>query len=105
MFAGADKYDSEGKMRNAYSTYIEATYSFKAAGVNLDAVIGCSPWRSMAQHTGGYPYATDGFAVVDLSLMATRSVLITKGYSLDLFGRIIINPAKEDAFFVFGITI
>jgi hypothetical protein len=106
MFAGADKYmDVNGEMKNAYSTYIEATYSFEIAEIGLDAVIGCSPWRSMAQHTGGYPYATDGFAVVDISLRATRSISITDNYSFDVFGHIIINPAKEDAFFVFGISL
>ena len=47
MFAGADKYmDVNGEMKNAYSTYIEATYSFEIAEIGLDAVIGCSPWRN-----------------------------------------------------------
>jgi hypothetical protein len=106
MFAGADKYlDSGGKSKQAFSTYIEATYRFLIRDIKLDANIGCSPWRSMAQHTSGYPYATDGFAVVDLSLKATKTLKITEKYALDLFGHIILNPAKEDAFFVFGIRL
>lgn len=106
MFAGADRYmNVNGKMKNAFSTYIEAAYSFEVNKMGLDAVIGCSPWKSTAQHTGGYPYATDGFAVVDISLRVTRSISITDNYSFDIFGHIIINPAKEDAFFVFGVSI
>ncbi len=117
MFTGVgNKYlDNNGELKNAYSTYIETAYSFSVKTVNLDAALGISPWNSQPVYTGtapyeflgmpvgDYPYATNGFAVVNVYLKAAKDIKITDNYSLGLFGQLIFNPAKEDVFFVFGI--
>ena len=104
MIAGNDKYpDNNGKWKRAFSTYVEATYSFSVKDVKLDFALGASLWKSSVQYTTNYWYATDGLAVVYTSLMASKNIKITDSYSLPVFGQLAFNPAKEDAFFVFGI--
>lgn len=105
MIAGKDKYlNDKSEEKRAYSTYIEASYSFSVKDVKLDAAIGASPWKSSVMYNkwwkGGQ---TDGFAVINMSLKASKEIKITNNYSLGLFGQLAFNPAKEDAFFVFGI--
>jgi len=108
MIAGNDKYlDKNGKEKRAFSTYVEATYSFSVKDVKLDLALGASLWKSSVLYTCDMLYnsrqGTDGFAVVFTSLMASKNIKITDNYSLPIFGQLAFNPAKEDAFFVFGI--
>ncbi len=108
IIAGNDQYlDDQGKVKRAFSTYIEASYAFSIKEIKLDAAIGVSPWRSSTLYTGyekdGQRHGTDGFAVVNMSLTASRDIKITDKYSLGIFGQLSFNPAKKDAFFVFGI--
>ena len=101
IIAGNDKFfDKNGKLKRAFSTYIEVSYSFQVKDVQLDAAVGASPWKSNTLYTGE---GTDRFAVINLSLMASKDIKINDKYSLGIFGQLIFNPAKEDAFFVFGI--
>lgn len=105
IIAGDDKFmDNNGKMKRAFSTYLEATYAFQIKEMKLEAAVGASPWKSSTMYT---PYddggRTDGLAVINLSLMASKDIKINDSYSLGIFGQLIFNPAKEDAFFVFGI--
>ena len=101
IIAGNDKFlDKNGKFKRAFSTYIEASYSFQVKDVQLDAAVGASPWKSSTLYTDE---GTDRFAVINLSLMASKDIKINDKYSLGIFGQLIFNPAKEDAFFVFGI--
>ena len=105
IIAGDDKYlDKNGKSKRVFSTYLEATYAFRMKDVKMEAAAGASLWKS---HTFYTPYhdggKTDRFAVINLSLMASRDININDGYSLGVFGQLIFNPAKEDAFFVLGI--
>ncbi|GHV58899.1 hypothetical protein FACS1894182_12140 [Bacteroidia bacterium] len=92
MFAGSDP-NSESK--RAYSTYITASYPFTVKEVNLEAAIGITPWDGMF---------ADKFTVPSVSLKAAKEVKITDSFSLPLFGQIIVNPDREDIFFVFGIS-
>lgn len=109
MLAGFDKYaDDNEKLKKAYSTYIEAIYSFDFKSISFDAGIGASPWNKGGEESMyllDYPHATEGFAVVNLSLTATREIKITDNYSFSVFGQLAFNPAKDDAFFVFGIRL
>jgi len=103
IIAGDDKYlDKNGKAKRAFSTYLEVRYAFQIKDVQLETAVGASPWRSSTLYTydGG---RTDRFAVINLSLMASKDIKINDRYSLGIFSQLIINPAKEDAFFVFGI--
>jgi len=98
------KYEKNRKMKKAFPTYIEATYAFPIKEVNLEATIGVSPWKSsMLYNRADEGGRTDGFAVINLSLKASRDIKLTGDYSLPVFGQLILNPAKEDLFFVFGI--
>ncbi len=108
IVAGNDNHiDNDGKSTRAFSTYIEASYAFPIKEINLDAAIGVSPWKSTTLYTGyekdGQWRGTDGFAVVNISLQASKDIKITEKYSLSVFGQLAFNPAKNDAFFVFGI--
>ena len=98
------KYWKKGKLKKAFPTYIEATYAFSLKEVNLEAAIGISPWNSSTLYNrydeGG---RTDGLAVINLSLKASKDIKITDNYALPVFGQLIFNPAKEDSFLVFGI--
>ena len=108
IIAGDDKYlDINDKWKRAFSTYVEATYSFSVKEVKLEVAIGASLWNSSVLYTSdniyGFRNGTNGFAVVYTSLMASKNIKITDHYSLPIFGQLAFNPAKEDAFLVFGI--
>jgi hypothetical protein len=105
IIAGDDKYsDKNGRMKRAFSTYLEATYAFQIKDVNLETAVGASPWKSYTLYNSYFDGGkTDGFAVINLSLMASKDIKINDKYSRGIFGQLIFNPAKEDAFFVFGI--
>ena len=105
MIAGTgDKFLDDTKTKRAYSTYVEAGYSFDVKDVGLTAALGFSPWKSDVLYTGAYPYATDGFAVTNISLTASKSISITDSFSLPVFGQLAFNPATEDVFLIFGIS-
>ncbi len=109
VVAGAgDKYADGDDTKRTFSTYVEAGYSFAIKDVNLIAAIGASPWKSDVLYTGyekdGQQYGTDGFAVTNISLAASKDVAITDKFSMPLFGQLAFNPAKEDVFLVFGLS-
>ncbi|MDR1666926.1 MAG: hypothetical protein LBS03_04445 [Bacteroidales bacterium] len=106
MLAGAqDKYvDDNGELKRSFTTYFELGYDFSIGDVSLTAALGLSPWNKTGLYTGGYPYATDGLAVTNIALTASKEIAITDKFSLPVFGQIGFNPAKEDVFLVFGIS-
>ena len=107
IIAGTDHFldlDDNFKKKRAFSTYIEAAYAFSVKEVNLQVAMGISPWKSSAMYTDGYMYATDKFAVVNMALTASKNIKISDTYSMGVFGQLSFNPAKNDAFFVFGIN-
>ena len=97
-------YDKNGKMKKTFPTYLEASYTFPVKEVSIETSIGVSPWKSGTMYNrtdeGG---RTDGFAVINLSLKASRDIQITDHYAIPVFGQLILNPAKEDLFLLFGI--
>jgi hypothetical protein len=113
FLAGAqDLYENNGKITRSFTSYFEAGYDFKIGEVDLTAALGLSPWNKTGAYTGGslflggspYPYATDGFAVNNISLTAKKEIAITDKFSLPVFGQVSWNPAIEDVFLVFGIS-
>jgi hypothetical protein len=114
MLAGAqDKYvDDNGKTKRSFTTYFELGYDFSIGDVNLTAALGLSPLNKTGLYTGGslfmggspYAYSTDGFAVNNISLTASKDIVITDKFSLPVFAQLSFNPAIEDAFLVFGIS-
>lgn len=96
IFAGNDYRESDGK--HEYSSYLEVSAPFTFATCDWDVAVGIVPWKTEY-------YDTSGFSVTTLSLRATKTLLITKKFALPLFGELIANPARQDLFFVFGLTL
>ena len=107
IFAGDEmytKYPDNGKLKKAFPTYLEATYALQVKEVHLDVALGVSPWKSSTMYNrfdeGG---RNDGFSVINIAMTASKEIKISDRYSLTFFGQLILNPAKEDVFFVCGI--
>ena len=93
-FAGND-YKDDGD--RAFSSYCEVAAPFSAGGADWTACIGFVPTESPL-------YGTDGFAVTNISLTATKALEITDRFSLPISAGLTLNPCSESAFFVFGIS-
>lgn len=93
MFTGDDEKDEKGK--RLYSTYISADYSFAVRQVDCEAGVAISPWK------GVY---TDKFNVAVIRVKASRSLRFASEYALPVFVELILTPAQDNAFLVFGLT-
>jgi hypothetical protein len=82
---------------SGYPTYIEAAYPFEIKDIALEVSAGLTPWE------GGL-YA-DRPAVLDIGLKATKTIPMGHRFALPVFARLSLNPAQEDVFLVFGISI
>ena len=100
------QYEKNGKFKKSFPTYLEATYTIPFQEINLDFTMGVSSWQSSTMYNrfdeGG---RNNGFAVINMCFKASKEIKITESYALSCYGQLIINPAKEDAFFVFGFTL
>ena len=94
-FAGND-YKADGK--RAFSSYVEVAVPFKLVTVNWTAAVGAVPFES-AQ------YRTNGFAVTNVSLKATKEIKVTDTFSIPVFGQVVGNPCSQKAYLVFGFTL
>ena len=95
-FAGNDGMNNDGK--RAYSSYIELTVPFKLATVDWTATAGAVPFSTDF-------YGTDGFAVTNLALKATKEIKVTESFSIPVFGQVIANPSSQKAYLVIGFTL
>ena len=95
-FAGNDGVNNDGK--RAYSSYVELSAPFKLANVDWTATIGAAPFAT------DY-YDTNGFAVTDLSLRATKDIRVTDSFSIPIFAQIAANPCAQKAYLIFGLTL
>ena len=96
VFAGNDGTNNDGK--RAYSSYLEANVPLRLASVDWTAAAGIVPFATDL-------YGTNGFAVTNLSLKATKDIRITDSFSIPIFGQIVANPCAQKAYLVFGITL
>ena len=104
LIAGPDHYFDNEKKTRAFSTYIDATYSFSVKEVELEFNLGISPWKSNVFYTNDLENGKyKDFAFVNVALTASKNIKINDNYSLGIFGQFSVNPAKEDAFLVFGV--
>ncbi len=99
---GADKgKDSTGVYgtgnKNNYSTYFEAAYQFNVKGFGLKPFVGGIPF--------GSSWYGPSAGVINAGLTITKSLTITKDYSLPLFGSVITNPQAQSVFLVFGLSL
>ena len=95
-FAGNDGVNKDGK--RAYSSYVEANVPFKLATVDWTATAGAVPYAT-------YFYGTDGFAVTNLALKATKDIKVTDSFSIPIFGQVVANPCSQKAYLVLGFTL
>ena len=95
-FAGNDGFNKDGK--RAYSTYVELAAPFKLATVDWSAAVGAVPFATTS-------YGTNGFAVTNVSLKATKDIKVTDSFSIPIFGQVVANPCSQNAYLVFGFTL
>ena len=94
--AGNDGVNKDGD--RAYSSYFEVSAPFELAKLDWTATAGAVPYATDF-------YGTNGFAVVNLSLKATKDIKITDSFSIPVFGEVIANPCSQKAYFAFGFTL
>ena len=95
-FAGNDGMNNDGK--RAYSSYVELSVPFKLATVDWTATAGAVPFSTDF-------YGTDGFAVTNLALKATKDIQVTETFSVPVFGQVVANPCSQKAYLVIGFTL
>ena len=95
-FAGNDGVNEDGD--RAYSSYFELTAPFKLGGCEWEAALGAVPFRTSF-------YGTNGFAVTNVSVKATKDIAITDKFTLPVFAGIAANPCSQKAYLTFGFTL
>ncbi len=95
-FASNDGINNDGK--RAYSSYVELAVPFKLATVDWTATAGAVPFATDF-------YGTDGFAVTNLALKATKEIKVSESFSVPVFGQVIANPCSQKAYLVIGFTL
>ena len=95
-FAGNDGINKDDK--RAYSSYLEVAVPFQLSAIEWTATAGAVPFAT------DY-YGTNGFAVTNLSLQATKSIKITDSFSIPVFGQVTANPCSQKAYLVLGFTL
>ena len=95
-FAGNDGMNKDGK--RAYSSYVELTVPFKLSTVDWTATAGAVPFSTDF-------YGTNGFAVTNLALKATKDIKVTDTFSVPIFGQVVANPCSQKAYLVIGFTL
>lgn len=95
-FAGNDGVNKDGK--RAYSSYAELSVPFSLSGIDWTATAGVVPFATTS-------YGTTGFAVTNLSLMASKEIKVTDTFGIPIFGQIVGNPCSQKAYLVLGFTL
>lgn len=94
VFAGSDYYSDE-ETKRSYSSYMQVGVPFEIAGLEWCVEVGATPYRGV--------YAS-AFAVVNVSLEATKNIYITNQLTVPVFGKLIANPADKSFYFVAGFS-
>lgn len=47
---------------------------------------------------------SDGFALINASIKASKEIVITDSFSLPVFSQAVLNPDTKDVFLVFGVS-
>lgn len=84
--------------KRAYSSYAEVSAPFTLVGVDWTATLGVVPYATTY-------YETNGFAVTDLSMRASKDIRITDSFSIPVFAQFTANPCSQKAYLVFGFTL
>lgn len=97
-FYGDDARTAAGDL--VYSTYAELGYEWNCEKIatNFNFALGCA-----LNGNDGYSfYGNDGFDVVNISVMATRTLNLTSTLSLPVYAQVVANPTANKMFLVCG---
>ncbi len=94
-FAGADGVNGSGN--RAYSSYFELKAPFRLGGLEWEGAVGMVPWKTTT-------YDTNGFAVTNVSLKATKDFVIKEKYHLPVFAGLTANPDSKKLYLLCGIS-
>jgi hypothetical protein len=95
-FAGNDGQNKSG--RRAYSSYFEASVPFRLATIDWTGTVGAVPYATTS-------YGTNGFAVTNLTLRATKDIKVTDSFSIPIFAQLTGDPCSQKAYLVLGFTL
>lgn len=89
-------YDTDANGDQNYSTYLELGYPVKIGDFDVDLFVG---------GTLNEGFYNDEANIVNLGFKTTKEIEITDKFKLPVSATFAVNPAKEDVFFVVGITL
>ena len=89
-------YDTDNNGDQNYSTYLELGYPVKIGDYNFDLFVGGTLNEGFYHHEPN---------VVNVGFKTTKEIEITEKFKLPVSATFVVNPAKEDVFFVVGITL
>ncbi len=95
-FAGNDGMNKHGK--RAYSSYFELSAPFKFVKCDWTATVGAVPYATDF-------YGTNGFAITNVGLKASKDFNIKDKLSIPIFAGLTANPRTEKLYFTFGFAI
>ena len=95
-FAGNDGANKDGD--RAYSSYFEISAPFKLASLDWTATAGAVPYATDF-------YGTNGFAVTNIAVRATKDIKVTDSFSIPVFAEVAGNPCSQKAYLSFGFTL
>ena len=93
--SGNDGVNKDGK--RAYSSYFEVAAPFKLATCDWTATVGAVPFATNF-------YGTNGFAVTNLAVRASKDIKVTDSFSIPIFGEVSANPCSQKAYLVVGMS-
>ena len=94
--SGNDGVNKDGK--RAYSSYFEVAAPFKLATCDWTATVGAVPFATDF-------YGTNGFAVTNLAVRASKDIKVTDSFSIPIFGEVSANPCSQKAYLVVGMSL
>ncbi len=96
LFAGSDGLNKSDK--RAYTSYFETVVPFRLAGLDWTGTLGIVPYATTI-------YGTNGFAVTNVSVRASKDIKVTDTFSIPVFIDVNTNPCLQKAHLVFGFTL
>jgi hypothetical protein len=92
LWGDGDKKE-DGKQQ--YSTYFTASYPFAVKDIDCEAGVGISPWKGMYSENPN---------VASIAVRATKRLQLSDKYTLPVSVELILSPARDNAYVVFGLN-
>ena len=77
---------------------MEVNVPFKLATCEWTGTLGAVPYATTF-------YDTNGFAVTNIALKATKDIKVTDSFSVPVFAQVAANPCTQNAYLVLGLTL